>query len=105
MYLKNHISSGQDRWVYRVWDEMAARYERLLFFTWKNSERRNKAKERISKRVLQLNEARQIFRKTNIPYPLIDTRTCTYQGVRNVSFSENMACFFLLLPTYLGPCS
>ena len=35
----------------------------------------NKAKGRISKRVLQENKARQIFRKTNISYPLIRTRT------------------------------
>ena len=28
------------------------------------------------------------FRKTNISYPLIDTRTCVYHGVRNVCFSE-----------------
>ena len=34
----------------------------------------NKAKERI-------------FRKTNISYPLIRTRTCAYQRIRNVSFS------------------
>ena len=31
----------------------------------------NKAKGRISKRVFQENKARQIFRKTNISYPLI----------------------------------
>ena len=31
------------------------------------------------------------FRKTNISYPLILKRTCAYQGVRNVSFSENFA--------------
>ena len=31
----------------------------------------------------------KIFRKANISNPLIRTRTCTYQGVRNVSFSEN----------------
>ena len=36
----------------------------------------NKAKGRISKRVFQENKARQIFRKTNISYPLIRTRTC-----------------------------
>ena len=35
----------------------------------------NKAKGRISKRVFQENKARQIFRKTNILYPLIRTRT------------------------------
>ena len=33
----------------------------------------------------------KIFEKTNISYPLIHTRTCAYQGVRNVSFSENFA--------------
>ena len=32
---------------------------------------------------------RKIFRETNISNPLIRTRTCVYQGVRNVSFSEN----------------
>ena len=31
------------------------------------------------------------FRKTNISYPLIQIRKCAYQGVRNVSFSENFA--------------
>ena len=35
----------------------------------------NKAKGRISKRVFQENKARQVFRKTNISYPLIRTRT------------------------------
>ena len=34
---------------------------------------------------------RRIFRKTNISYPLIRTRTCAYQGVRNVSFLESFA--------------
>ena len=34
---------------------------------------------------------RKIFRNTNISYHLIRTRTCAYQGVRNVSFSENFA--------------
>ena len=43
----------------------------------------NKAKGRISKRVFQENKACQIFRKTTI----------SYQGVRNVCFSENLACF------------
>ena len=56
----------------------------------------NKAKGRISKRVFQENKARQIFRKTNISYPLIRTRTCAYQGVRNVRFSENLASFVFL---------
>ena len=31
--------------------------------------------------------------KTKIYYPLIRTRTCAYQGVRNVSFLENFANF------------
>ena len=31
----------------------------------------------------------KIFRKTNISYPLTRTRTCAYQVVKNVSFSEN----------------
>ena len=39
-------------------------------------------------RVLQENKARQIFRKTNNSYPLIRTLACTYQGIRNVRFSE-----------------
>ena len=33
----------------------------------------NKPKGRISKRVFQENKVRQIFRKTNISYPLIRT--------------------------------
>ena len=64
----------------------------------------NKAKGRISKRVFQENEARQIFWKTNISYPLIRTLTCAYQGVRNVCFSENLACFvFLKHPFWDSP--
>ena len=34
----------------------------------------NKAEGRISKRLFQENKTRQIFRKTNISYPLIGTR-------------------------------
>ena len=34
---------------------------------------------------------RKIFQKTNISIPLIRTRTCVYQGIRNASFSENFA--------------
>ena len=33
------------------------------------------------------------FPKNDISYTLIGTRTCAYQGVRNVCFSENLACF------------
>ena len=40
----------------------------------------------------------QISRKTNISYPLniSHTRTCVYQGVRNVRFSENLVYFVFL---------
>ena len=44
----------------------------------------NKAKVRISKRLLQENKARQNFWKINISYTLTNTRTCACQGVRNV---------------------
>ena len=52
-----------------------------------------KAKGQVSKRLFQENKARQIFRKTNISYALISARTCAYQGVRKVRFSENLAGF------------
>ena len=35
---------------------------------------------------------RKIFGKTNISYPLIQTRTAACQVVKNVSFLENFAC-------------
>ena len=56
----------------------------------------NKAKGQISKRVFQECKARQNFRKTNISYTLICTRTCAYQEVGNVCFSETLACFAFL---------
>ena len=63
----------------------------------------NKAKVQISRWRQQENKARQIFRKTNISYPLMRTRTCVYQGIRNLRFSENLASFiFLLPPSYMG---
>ena len=40
---------------------------------------------------LSIKNVRKIFRKTNISNHLIRTRTCVYQGVRNVSFSGNFA--------------
>ena len=71
----------------------------------------NQAKGRISKWVFQENKARQSFRKTNISYPLIRTRTrtCAYQGKRNVCFLGKFGAFcfletpilrFALLPDY-----
>ena len=56
----------------------------------------NKAKERISKRMLQENKACQIFRETDISYSLLHTRTCAKQGVRIFFFSEDLACFLFL---------
>ena len=56
----------------------------------------NKAKGRNSKWMFKENKARRISRKTNIFPPLMRTRTCAYQGVRNVRFSENLACFIFL---------
>ena len=44
------------------------------------------------------------FPEKQIFTPLIRTRTCAYNGARNVHFSENLACFvflkFALLPYY-----
>ena len=56
----------------------------------------NNGKGRISKRVFQENKARQIFCKTNISYPLIRTRTCTYQVVRNIRFAKKFRVLFFL---------
>ena len=56
----------------------------------------NKAKGRISKRVFQESKGRQNFRKTNFSYPMIRTRTCAYQEVRNVCFLEILARFAFL---------
>ena len=61
----------------------------------------NNAKGRISKRVLRENKAHQIYRKTDIFYPVIlgvfylplDISYPLIQGVRNVHFSENLVCF------------
>ena len=44
----------------------------------------------------QESKARQIFAKSNISYSMIRTRTCVYQGIRNVRFSENLAQFVFL---------
>ena len=64
----------------------------------------NKAKEQISKQVFQESKARQNFRKTDVSYPLMRTRTCTYQEVRIVCFSEILTCFaFLKHPFWDSP--
>ena len=49
--------------------------------------------------MFQENKARQIFRKMNISYPLIRTRTRAYQEVRNICFSENLVGFVFCLIT------
>ena len=51
--------------------------------------------------MFQENKAQQIFQKTNISYSLITTRTCAYQSVRKVRFSENLACFVFLQHPFL----
>ena len=56
----------------------------------------NKVERWMPKWVLQENKARQIFQETNISYPLIGTRTCSYQGVRNVHCLENLTRFVFL---------
>ena len=74
----------------------------------------NKAKGRISKRVFQENKSTPNFPKNEHFLPLIRTRTCAYQrvrnvwcayqGVRNVCFSENLACFvFMKHPFWDSP--
>ena len=45
--------------------------------------------------------ARKIFRKTNISNPLIHTHTYAYQGIRNVSFSENFVYVLNVWPLLL----
>ena len=50
--------------------------------------------------MFQENKARPIFRKANISYPLIGKRTCAYQGVRDVRFSGNLACFLFWNPRF-----
>ena len=56
----------------------------------------NKAKGRISKRVLQEKKACQIILKANISYLLLRTLTYAYQRVRNFRFTDNLAGFFFL---------
>ena len=44
------------------------------------------------------------FQKRTFSNPLICTRSCVYQGVRNVRFSENLTCFvFLKHPLWDSP--
>ena len=73
----------------------------------------NKPKGRISKREFQVSKAQQIFRKTNIYYHLIRTRTYVHVRIREMFVFQNIwrALFswnsrfeiriFALLPTIL----
>ena len=79
----------------KYWD--LEKREEIGFITWDHEDIMrgkqlvcNKAKGKSQ------NGARQIFRKTNISYPLIRKRTCACQALRNVRFSENLACFVFL---------
>ena len=67
----------------------------LTIYSWSHNVG-SKARGKTSKQALQGNKAGQIFQETNISYPLICTRTCSYQGLRNVRFSENLVCFVFL---------
>ena len=54
--------------------------------------------------MFQENKTRQIFWKSDFSYPLIRTRTCTYQGVKYARFSESLACFvYLKYPFWNSP--
>ena len=91
------------------WDILQAKiwlFSRLLQFlkvivlmvqdaTWKFVG--NEAKGQISKRVLQENKPRQIFRKTNISYLLIRTRTylCVSGGRKGSFYGKFGELFFL----------
>ena len=69
----------------------------------------NKAKGQISKRVLQENKALQIFRKTNISYPVSGGKKCSFLGKFGAfCFLITIRRFrpFALLPTnlsFMGP--
>ena len=54
----------------------------------------NKAKGRISKRVLQENKARQIFQKINISYPLNAQLRVRIRGKKCSFFRKFGALFF-----------
>ena len=61
----------------------------------------SKAKGRVSKRLLQENMASQIFRKTNISYPMIRTRLCAYQEGKKWSFFGKFGVLFFLVTPVL----
>ena len=89
------------------------------FWGWKNKKGATISERIISSVIRQKSESQnrclkktkhvKFYEKTNISNPLICTRTCTYQGVRNVRFFRkfDVPCFletpvlrFALLPYY-----
>ena len=69
----------------------AWKYAKLFFTVTAKNARGNKMRVIHSVGDHSFISLQKIFQKTNISYPLIRTRTCAYQGVRDVSFSENFA--------------
>ena len=64
---------------------------------WKSLIVSNKAKRKFQNRCHKKTKQAKFFRKTNISYPQIRTRTCTYQEVRKFPFSEKfgLLCFLV----------
>ena len=60
-------------------------------FTYQNKTLQNDANDVIISTGSSIKYVHKIFRKTNISNPLMRIRTCGYQGVRNVRFSDNFA--------------
>ena len=72
--------------VFHIKSSVVSQKVQVIIFTFVG----NEAKGRISKRVFQQNKARQIFRQTNISYPLIRTRT--YSGGKKNPFWDSPFC-------------
>ena len=94
MVLNDRLGKDISFWFqsqFTGWEVLPFNRELLLFG--------NKAKGRISKRVLQENKARQIFQKMKISYPLmfVFRKICRGLFSCNTRF-ENL--FFALLPTF-----
>ena len=77
--------------------EMEIRQFGLVPPSWMTGKSSLVISERVNiKTVVSRKQSTQNFPKMNISYPLICMRTCAYKGVRNVRFSENLACFAVL---------
>ena len=97
--VKNILPSAiQYDWMELVPLSVLARHpqsfkQKNLYFNVKGK----KTKRRITKRVLQENKARRIFRKTNITYPLTYTRACRMYVKPNISNRLKLLKNFLKL--------